>query len=211
MKNTLLILFLLAAFSAFSQTATPDSVRTVYSLQKEGGIIESTISFYPEGRRTIDEIVVKDTAKVIQIKAAVINNNLLRYAKDISSIGGHEQLITNEIEQAWGTRKQFPTYGPILDTTGISTFLKCSFKFQNDKVYTLNFSFKPISDKNLSSPYIQMNYDKTTCYAIYTPFLLRIKKWDGRDVIDFWPSNKSTSEQIVWESLKGYTIIQTLK
>jgi hypothetical protein len=207
MKNLLIALFTLISLTAFAQTTEPDSVRTIYTLQKDGGLVQSTITFYHD-RRVIDEVVVKDTLTTVKIKTALIARNLADYARDLSTISGHEKLIGEQMVAAWELRKQFPNVGPMLDTTGLKVFLSSSFKFKDDKRFTADFSFKVNKE---SSPAITMAYDKSTNLAIYTPYILRIKNWDGREVIDFWPSNESTQTEIVWKSLKGYTIIQTLK
>lgn len=207
MKNLLIALFTLISLTAFAQTTEPDSVRTVYTLQKDGGLVQSTITFYPD-RRVIDEVIVKDTLTTVKIKTALIARNLADYARDLSTIAGHEKLIGEQMVSAWELKKQFPNVGPMLDTTGLKVFLSSSFKFKDDKRFALNFSFKVNKE---SSPAITMAYDKSTNLAIYTPYILRIKNWDGREVIDFWPSNESTQTEIVWKSLKGYTLIQTLK
>lgn len=210
MKNALFFAtFIFTLFTtALSAQVAPDSTSTFYSFTKEGTLQKTDIKFYfADGRRVIEETDVKDTLTILTAQSQVLNNQIQTLARDLSSIAGHKALISQVLTSADTLQNRFGGVIPtILDTTGISVLLASSFSFREDKVFTQNFSFKLNKKEGL-----RMFYDKTEVNAIYTPYLLRLRKWDGRNNLDFFPTaDKDKPNRIIWKSLEGYTIVQKL-
>lgn len=199
MKNTLFVLFLLAGFSAFSQT-TPDSTNVVYNLITKDSIEEIRTEFY--GKKKVVSITpVEDKETFLNVKKASFSQRLAPLANDIVSVlVKHEELVMNQIKEINVAEKQ---YGVTLtDTTNLTMFLKCDFRFKGDDK-TPKFKMKEKAKGN----FLQFTVGETKYNVKYNNYILVIYDYNNEPFTILVPV-KQEEKRLVWRSLNGTTLIQ---
>ena len=202
MKNLLIALFLLAGFSAFSQTKA-DSTNVVYNLISKDSIEEIRTEFY--GKKKVVSITpVEDKETFLNVKKASFSQRLAPLANDIVSVlVKHEELVMDQIREINVAEKQ---YGVVLsDTTNLTTFLNCEFRFKSsDK--TPKFMMKETAKGN----FLQFTVGETKYKVKYNNYILVIYDYNEEPFTVLVPV-KQEEKRLVWRSLNGVTLIQFFK
>lgn len=202
MKNLLIALFLLAGFSAFSQTKA-DSTNVVYNLITTDSIEEIRTEFY--GKKKVVSITpVEDKETFLNVKKASFSQRLAPLANDIVSVlVKHEELVMDQIKEINVAEKQYDVV--LSDTTNLTTFLNCEFKFKgDDKAH--RFKMKEMAKGN----FLQFTVGETKYKVKYNNYILVIYGYNEEPFTILVPV-KQEEKRLVWRSLNGVTLIQFFK
>jgi hypothetical protein len=202
MKNLLIALFLLAGFSAFSQTKA-DSTNVVYNLITKDSVEEIRTEFY--GKKKVVSITpVEDKETFLNVKKASFSQRLAPLANDIVSVlVKHEDLVMDQIKEINVAEKQYDVV--LSDTTNLTTFLNCEFKFKGgDKAP--RFKMKEMAKGN----FLQFTVGETKYKVKYNNYILVIYDYNEEPFTILVPV-KQEEKRLVWRSLNGVTLIQFFK
>lgn len=202
MKTTLIALFLLAGFSAFSQTKA-DSTNVVYNIVSKDSIEEIRTEFY--GKKKVVSITpVEDKETFLNVKKASFSQRLAPLANDIVSVlVKHEDLVMDQIKEINVAEKQYDVV--LSDTTNLTTFLNCEFRFKGqDK--TPKFTMKKKNKGN----FLQFTVGETKYNVKYNNYILVIYDYND-DPFTILVPVKQEEKRLVWRSLNGVTLVQFFK
>lgn len=202
MKNLLIALFLLAGFSAFSQTKA-DSTSVSYNPVTKDSVEEIRIEYY--GKKKVVTITpVEDKEIFLNVKRTVFSQKLAPLANDIVSVlVKHEELVMDQIREINVAEKQYDVI--LSDTTNLTTFLDCGFRFKGqDK--TPKFTMKKTNNGN----FLQFTVGETKYKVKYNNYILVIYDYNDEPFTILVPV-KQEEKRLVWRSLNGVTLIQFFK
>lgn len=202
MKNLLSALFLLAGFSAFSQTKA-DSTNVVYNLITKDSVEEIRTEFY--GKKKVVSITpVEDKETFLNVKKASFSQGLAPLANDIVSVlVKHEELVMGQIKEINVAEKQYDVV--LSDTTNLTTFLNCEFKFKGDGKAP-RFKMKEMAKGN----FLQFTVGETKYKVKYNNYILVIYDYNEEPFTILVPV-KQEEKRLVWRSLNGVTLVQFFK